>query len=244
MPIPNMVISQPDLCQSGNSLIRTPHLRASFKCYENLDCICVALIGSIMQFDLSCSVMSVSSHDTVDTYWNWKMQFQDIVIFSLFNRAVHVFKFVIFPNPFLCSWVRASWIGDNNCPTRCDYIQFCYISADSSTCFGWYPHPSSGAHSNCNYNIWHLSDLICYRPLTRVLTPPRQQTVASTVRPVPDVVITFRVCSWWWMRVSSETCRSVCRKYNKTVYSRILLDIYWQLLTLYIETSGYQLFVH
>jgi len=34
-----------------------------------------------------------------------------------------------------------------------------YISADSSTCFGWYPHPSSGAHTNCNYNIWHLSKL-------------------------------------------------------------------------------------
>ena len=24
----------------------------------------------------------------------------------------------------LCSWVRASWINVNNCPTRCDYIQF------------------------------------------------------------------------------------------------------------------------
>ena len=41
----------------------------------------------------------------------------------------------------LCSWVRASWINVNNCPTRCDYIQFYYIYADSSTCFGWYPHP-------------------------------------------------------------------------------------------------------
>jgi len=24
----------------------------------------------------------------------------------------------------LCSWVRASCINVNNCPTRCDYIQF------------------------------------------------------------------------------------------------------------------------
>ena len=39
---------------------------------------------------------------------------------------------------------------------------FYYISADSSTYFGWYPHPSSGAHSNCNYNIWHWSNRICY----------------------------------------------------------------------------------
>ena len=62
-------------------------------------------------------------------------------------------------------WVRASWINVNNCPTRFDCIQFYYIFADSTTCFGWYPHPSSGAHCNCNY-IWHLSNRICYRPLT------------------------------------------------------------------------------
>ena len=60
---------------------------------------------------------------------------------------------------------------------RCDYMQFYYISADNSTCFGWYPHPSSGAHPNCNYNIWHWSNRICYRPLkwrkqNAVPTPP------------------------------------------------------------------------
>ena len=54
-------------------------------------------------------------------------------------------------------------------------------------------------------------------------TPPRQWTVANTVRPVPDVVIKFWMCSWLWMRVSSETRR----KYNKSVYSRILLFNYW-----------------
>ena len=31
----------------------------------------------------------------------------------------------------LCSWVRASWINVNNCPTRCDYMQFYYISVNS-----------------------------------------------------------------------------------------------------------------
>ena len=67
---------------------------------------------------------------------------------------------------------------------------------------------------------------ICWRGEVRVPTPPCQQTVANTVRPVPHV-ITVWMCSWWWMRVSSETRRAVCRKYNKTVYSRIFLDSYW-----------------
>ena len=108
------------------------------------------------------------------------------------------------------------------------------FSEDSSTCFGWYPHPPSGAHSNCNY-IWHWSNRIYYRPLTwrnrtpSSPTPPHQRTVANTVRPVPYVVITVWMCSWWWMRLSPETCRAVCRKYNKIVYSCILLDSYWHM---------------
>jgi len=62
---------------------------------------------------------------------------------------------------------------------RYDYIQFFCISADSSTYFG-YPHPSSGAYVNCNYNIWHWSNriaAICWCGGV-VLTPPRQRTVA------------------------------------------------------------------
>ena len=65
----------------------------------------------------------------------------------------------------VCPRVHAACINVNNCPTRYDYIQFYYIFADSSTCFGWYPHPSSGTYSNCNYSIWHWSNRICYRPL-------------------------------------------------------------------------------
>jgi len=87
---------------------------------------------------------------------------------------------------------------------------FIKFSANSSMCFGWYRHPSSGAHSNCNYNIRHWSNRICYRPLTW-----RSRN------------------SDWWIRVSSETCRDVCRKYNKTVYSCILLDSYWQWFTMH-----------
>jgi len=59
------------------------------------------------------------------------------------------------------------------------------------------------------------------------------RTVANTVRPGPDVVITVWVCSWWWMGVSSETCRAAWRNIIKSVYSRILLDSYWHWFTMH-----------
>ena len=52
-----------------------------------------------------------------------------------------------------------------------------------------------------------------------VPTPPRQRTVANTVRPVPHVVITVWMCSWWWMTVSSETRRAVCRNIINCIWS-------------------------
>ena len=37
----------------------------------------------------------------------------------------------------------------------------------------------------------------------------------NTVRTVPDAVITVYLCSWWWVKVSPETCRAVCRNIIK-----------------------------
>ena len=106
----------------------------------------------------------------------------------------------------LYSWFRGSWINVNNCPTRCDFMQFYYIYANSSTYFGWYLHPSSGAHVNCNYSIWHWSNRI-----TTFRSRGGVGRVANTVRPIPDTVITVYVCSWWWVKVSPEICRAVSR---------------------------------
>ena len=36
-----------------------------------------------------------------------------------------------------------------------------FISVNCSTCFGWIPHPSSGAQ-NCIYSIWYLLNRYCY----------------------------------------------------------------------------------
>ena len=81
--------------------------------------------------------------------------------YSCYNISCIVFGIMVtgcvisnwFAGPFMAvtnsqklrSCFCALGINVNNCPTRCDYTQFYYISADSSTCFGWYPHPSSGA---------------------------------------------------------------------------------------------------
>ena len=115
---------------------------------------------------------------------------------------------------FLCSWFRVSWINVNNCPRRCDlYRVLLYLcrqlyifrliplSIIRSTLKTVITTPGSGR------TVLLLS--------ADVPTPPRQRTVANTDRPVPDVVITVWVCSWWWMRVSSETCRVVCRNIIK-----------------------------
>ena len=131
----------------------------------------------------------------------------------------------------VCSWVHALWISVNNFPTRCDYIQFLF-PANCSTCFGWYLHPSSGARVNCNYSIWHqLNRITTFRchggvwlhssgtgwtvllPSAVVESDPFTAAEGSnTVPSVPDAVITVYTCSWWWVKVSPETCRAVCRK--------------------------------
>ena len=50
---------------------------------------------------------------------------------------------------------------------------------------------------------------------TAVPTLTRQRKLANTVRAVPDAAIKVYVCSWWWVRVSPETCRAVCRNIIK-----------------------------
>ena len=123
---------------------------------------------------------------------------------------------------------RSSWINVNNCPTRCDYIQFYYISANSSTCFGWYLHLSSGAHVNCNYSIRHWSNLICYLPLTW------SRSDSSTRAEGSKYGSTSTICCNYNLRVLlmmgegiTRNMYSCLQKYNKTIYSRILLDNYW-----------------
>jgi len=50
-------------------------------------------------------------------------------------------------------------------PTRCYVTQF-ILSANCSTCFEWYLHPSSGAKTTVSTAIWSLSHHYCYLPLS------------------------------------------------------------------------------
>jgi hypothetical protein len=109
----------------------------------------------------------------------------------------------------LCSLVRASWISVNNCPTRCDFVQFLF-PANCSTCFRWHLHPSSGA-----------------RAWAPILIPQWQRKVAYSVRCCNYSLLALLMMGegvTWNMYSSLQGIKSV--------HSRILLDSYWHSLSL------------
>jgi len=101
-------------------------------------------------------------------------------------------------------------------PTRCKIIQF-IIPGNCSICFGWYPHPSSGAH-------------------TIVFTASGN---SSTIAAGSSNGVTNTRCSrysrmrsWWWVEVPPETCRAVGRKSqlsfeNKLLVYKVILKPVW-----------------
>jgi hypothetical protein len=73
------------------------------------------------------------------------------------------------------------------------------ISKNSSTCFGWHLHPTSGAHTTVSTasGIWHTDTAV----------------VAGSSNGVTNTVRCRYSClrSWWWVEVPPETCRAVSR---------------------------------
>jgi hypothetical protein len=74
-----------------------------------------------------------------------------------------------------------------------------FISGNCSTCYGWYFHPSSGAHTTVS-----TASGICH-------------TVAAICRYHGRVGTDLRCCryscmrSWWWVEVPLKTCRAISR---------------------------------
>ena len=66
-----------------------------------------------------------------------------------------------------------------------------FVSVNCFTCFGWYIHPSSGAHTTVSTasGTCQIVTATC-RCRGRDPTLPRQQQVAVTIRQVPDDVDT------------------------------------------------------
>jgi len=97
-----------------------------------------------------------------------------------------------------------------------------FRSANRSTCFGWYLHPSSGTHvtvstpsgisktvtASCNLS-WTWLELSS-RPVTFTTGCSYSFTNARCCG-YSDM------CSWWWVEIPPEICRAVCRYKNNCV---------------------------
>jgi hypothetical protein len=132
---------------------RVPRKSANFRayfCIWNRDsptdwCKLCETVWEILNFIVSGSPVRICS----TAVWKPKPDEADIFIRFTYGKSMNTL--------FLCSWVRASWINVNNCPTKCDFVQFLFTTNCSSR-FGRYLHPSSGARVNCNYSIWHWTN--------------------------------------------------------------------------------------
>jgi hypothetical protein len=121
----------------------------------------------------------------------------------------------------------------NNYPTKCSYIQF--MSVNCSTCFGWYLHPSSGAH----VTVSTASDISKTVTATCRELRSRDWTGTLSFRPVTFTkggsygLTNARLCgcsdmsSWWWVEIPPEACTAVYRhKLYIVVSFWIVIDIY------------------
>ena len=115
-------------------------------------------------------------------------------------------------------------------------MQFSFISLypNSSTCFGRCFCLSSGAH-DCIYGFWYSSSMLLPAGVMDemelqfhlVHDIDRQQhrwTISEAVNTVE--------CSWWWAKISTETCRADCLQINKQKICILLVIDYEIILTM------------
>jgi hypothetical protein len=100
-----------------------------------------------------------------------------------------------------------------------------FISGNCSTCFGWYLHPSSWAHTTVSTasGICHTVTATCrYRGrvgtglsvmLHTQISSNSSMIVAGSSNSVTNTRCYRYSCvrSWWWVEVPPETCRAVSR---------------------------------
>ena len=71
-----------------------------------------------------------------------------------------------------------------------------YISVNCSTCFGWYLHPTSGAHITVITASGSSNSSAIAKGSSNSLTSSRCCNYSY-------------MCSWWWVEIPPETCTAL-----------------------------------
>jgi hypothetical protein len=95
------------------------------------------------------------------------------------------------------SRVRASWIYVNNCPTRCNYIQFIYVC---KLLYMFRVVSPSIIRSSC-----HCIHTICSSHPVTFMTGCSYSLTSARWCGHSDM------SSWWWVEIPPQTCRAIYR---------------------------------
>jgi hypothetical protein len=173
-------------------------------------------VGDI--FTLSVSL--IISRRTLLRSWRWLTFMAPLISLSTTTVTLQtlcfLFTLCIYVLSFIDLWTIAIIVLQNvnrlvfkwcRQPTRCNNNGLLLIPI-SSTCFGRWFHPSSGA-LDCVYCLWYYTPSMLPagsldpEELLRIQATGRQQRDCTSI--IPQAVNTVW-CSWRWVKSSPETC--------------------------------------
>ena len=108
-----------------------------------------------------------------------------------------------------------------------------------STCFGWYLHPSSGAHVTvitASGTVQTVLATFRYRGAVGMISDCSMIVAGSKYSSTSARCCNYSyMCSWWWVEVPPKTCRAVLQKYNKLFY--VLLTVHFSNIWFHVPTE-------
>jgi len=125
---------------------------------------------------------------------------------------------------FLCLWFRTSLIYINNCPTRCNKKQSIYYSASSLYMFRVSSTPIITNAQNCNYTLQYCAATSLQRGQASLATL-EGGSCTKNMTSTWGCSYSF-VYSWWWVWLTSETCRVNLQDNKWTALCCTSLDSY------------------
>jgi len=115
---------------------------------------------------------------------------------------------------------RLAVLRFNNCPTRCNNIQFISICKPLYTLRVVSP-PIIRSSYHCIYSNWHYWDCYCYLSWTWLdgnsFPSSHVHHLVTSTTCSSNGLNNARYCrysdmsSWWWVVIPPVTCRAVCR---------------------------------